>query len=450
MKFTTAFGIKEKNLEFLDINLYGDFPFFIDPLLLKYSKELSGSYDKFLNYFSREDIISFKFKEIKETHLGFGYLNYSGRGIGKKTADKIRNNIILNKYNYDLDTIVIFGKGIGKDMISDMTTNIILKELLCFTEKMCKKYGVETQVFGVEVEPYVIEKFNLPVHDNNYIILVPKEVLRKDELLIARDSFVNNIFTVVPSIDNNESRERLNGVIYKSVYSKKKQKNEKKKKSKKDISKNIEEMIEIDPNIIRKYKEYIELQNPKTNVTEQDIDSQNILINNVENLEKKLLRIFECSEERQESLEENVRNLILYYKKEIESSDLIKVFKSSKSEATHQRIFRSIGNRENIGLNSEVNNGNGPVDFKCSNNNKECLIEFKLISNTKAKNVYAQVEGYLERNLKVSKSFVVLISYSEEEYNRAQEIKNGNQNQSIETIIINCDETKYVSASNRK
>lgn len=450
MKFTTAFGIKEKNLEFLDINLYGDFPFFIDPLLLKYSKELSGSYDKFLNYFSREDIISFKFKEIKETHLGFGYLNYSGRGIGIKTANKIRNNIILNKYNYDLDTIGIFEKGIGKDMISDMTTNIILKDLLCFTEKMCKKYGVKTQVFGVEVEPYVIEKFNLPVHENNYIILVPKEVLRKDELLIARNSFVNNIFTVVPSIDNNESRERLNSVIYKSVYSKKKQKNEKKKKSKKDISKNIEEMIEIEPNIIRKYKEYIELQNPETNVTEQDIDSQNILINNVENLEKNLLKIFECSVERQVSLEENVRDLILYYKNEIESSDLIKVFKSSKSEATHQRIFRSIGNRENIGLNSEVNNGNGPVDFKCNNNNEECLIEFKLTSSTKAKNVYAQVEGYLERNLKVSKSFVVLISYTEEEYNRAQEIKNGNQNQSIETIIINCDETKYVSASNRK
>lgn len=93
MRFREYFKINENELDFLNINLEGEYPFFIDPLLLDGNEELPGAYKKFLGYFS-DASSSFIFKEIKQTHLGFGYLSNSGHGIGKDLGKNL--NIIIS------------------------------------------------------------------------------------------------------------------------------------------------------------------------------------------------------------------------------------------------------------------------------------------------------------------------------------------------------------------
>ncbi len=449
MKFTEFFNIQEENLEFLDIDLDGDYPFFIDPLLLKFSKEIPESYEDFLNYFDKSD--NFNFKEIKETHLGFGYFNNKGKGIGKKKGENIKNNYFLKKYNYDLDTIEIFMSGIGIDSISDMTTNIILEHLLKFTEKICKKYNVKTIIKREEFYNGEIKEFEIPTYKENYIILVPLDVLRKDTNLISRSSFVSNIFNVLDIKENSEMRMNLNNLLYKEDK-RKNGKVETKQKNQKEINESIKDIINKEPNIIMAYKKYIEEKNPKTNITKENIKEHSDNISASENLSE-VLKVFLKQEFKEgNNLLDLTRNFIHVYKDQIEKTDLVKIFniKENTAEKFHQKFIRTLSIITELNLNAEVDNGNGPVDFKIIKNNEGCLIEVKLMRNSKVNNVYKQVESYLSVNKDSDYAFVILIAYTEEELEKAENIKKENENESIEVIIINCNPDNYISSSNKK
>lgn len=74
-------------------------------------------------------------------------------------------------------------------------------------------------------------------------------------------------------------------------------------------------------------------------------------------------------------------------------------------------------------VNSEVNNGRGPVDFKLSNSRKDStLVEFKL-SRTLKKNLEKQVDVYKDAN-NTKKAIKVILYFTEEEYKKTQDILN--------------------------
>ncbi len=74
-------------------------------------------------------------------------------------------------------------------------------------------------------------------------------------------------------------------------------------------------------------------------------------------------------------------------------------------------------------VNSEVNNGRGPVDFKISKGfSDSTLIEFKLASNSKLeKNLQSQVEIYEQAN-NTKKSIKVILFFSDQEETKVNEI----------------------------
>ena len=117
---------------------------------------------------------------------------------------------------------------------------------------------------------------------------------------------------------------------------------------------------------------------------------------------------------------------MLFLKQVIENNDGYRLFYHKglpiKKESDLQLIFRLTWYATDYDVNSEVNNGRGPVDYKISKGLDKTLVEFKLASNSKLKqNLENQVKVYEEAN-KTKKSIKVILFFEDEELQKLQRI----------------------------
>lgn len=90
------------------------------------------------------------FPEIKGICLGYGSQSVSGSGSGYDMRDQL---IITAKQIVDLGitdpdlfvAMALFEEGFGPDRISDMTTNIILRDLLVFNNRILQALSIPRQ-----------------------------------------------------------------------------------------------------------------------------------------------------------------------------------------------------------------------------------------------------------------------------------------------------------------
>jgi len=145
-KFSNAFNLNKSQaeLDFVDIDLDGDIPLYVDPYALTtrdddwsiYCHGLVISFfqavlESVQNNDQRTGIkLLSHLGEPEETHLGVSLDGNKGRGIGaiqeKKLFLALKNSRAASTaLMEDLSDIALFIPGIGRDKISDMTTNII-------------------------------------------------------------------------------------------------------------------------------------------------------------------------------------------------------------------------------------------------------------------------------------------------------------------------------------
>lgn len=216
-RFSEHYGIDAAALErrdILDPTLNADTKLFIDPLLLQGSghTEISigarqtyedhfGTIIKFLAKARNPTDVAWKsaarllsFPEIKWTCLGYGAQSISGSGSGSEMTgqyiETARQIVDLGIEDPDLFVaMALFENGVGPDRISDMTTNVILGDLLAFNERILPELGVPTKQHEITLKNG--KTFSAKLADNPYIgagepvILVPSDVLR--DLPIAAD-----------------------------------------------------------------------------------------------------------------------------------------------------------------------------------------------------------------------------------------------------------------------
>jgi len=151
----------QRELDFVDIDIINDTPLFIDPFLIskridKWSKDTHSSINNFFQYListvKAGDIKGAKnlfdyLREPKETGLGLSQGNKEGKGMGDSDTDRIFEKLINSKAIQsglveDLEDTVIFVEKIGPDKVSDMTTNIIRKHLVEYTQRQCKLLNI--------------------------------------------------------------------------------------------------------------------------------------------------------------------------------------------------------------------------------------------------------------------------------------------------------------------
>lgn len=247
--FSEFFNVSKKLMKeygALDISLISDTPAFIDPFLLYSSSKADYQkvhrniieYIKFLCLRAEEakNNVELKekyyhFKEPKQNWLGYTAYGNSGTGLKKEFAEELCINACNYINNFGKETITnsshmeklcLFNDGHGLDNISDFTTCLIMPFLLEYTEKFskdfldnirCKEFYIERAYFDFEEEEWKGKSYTLPAFNNDYVILVPQDILVKDENFISRNNFVEELKNLRINIDNREIRERVNEYI---------------------------------------------------------------------------------------------------------------------------------------------------------------------------------------------------------------------------------------------
>jgi hypothetical protein len=155
--FSDYFDVSKEALDeygAFNVSLINDLPVFIDPFLLFTSDkpEYQSLHKKIIKYIgflrdmSDKGKISegllrhwFLFPEVKQNWLGYSKVGNSGSGLGRSFATALNENLsaIFNDFGNEqitqgshLEKLCLIKDGVGKDSISDFTTNLI-KEFLC-------------------------------------------------------------------------------------------------------------------------------------------------------------------------------------------------------------------------------------------------------------------------------------------------------------------------------
>ncbi len=184
-KFTDHFGVplaKFRQAGLLDPVLNADTQLFIDPLLLEKSNHplIQGAgAEKFRNRFQkiyellnhrpRTEVIEraldrlLQFQEIAGTCLGYTAGGVSGRGMGREKRARFMHvaSQVEQVGRTDprlLPVLAILESGIGADLISDMTANIIIEELAQITLEFCVKNNVPTEKITLQNGTYQLPR----------------------------------------------------------------------------------------------------------------------------------------------------------------------------------------------------------------------------------------------------------------------------------------------------
>ena len=244
--FTDFFEVPQDTLaEYgaFNVSLVNDLPLFIDPFLLFNSEredyqrlhEQIIDYLRFLRDKSVEGYIEegllkswFTFSEVKQNWLGFSESGNAGSGLGLDFARALNRNLNLffTNFGYEnvtkgshLEKLTLIESGVGRDNISDFTTNLIKEFLLDYTQTFAKQHvrpelrrrvTVQKVRFNYATQVWENESFDLPWDGDDYVLLTPKNMLTKDENWINRYDLIRDYDDVVASVPDYQLRAQVN------------------------------------------------------------------------------------------------------------------------------------------------------------------------------------------------------------------------------------------------
>jgi hypothetical protein len=230
----------------LDISLVSDLPLFIDPFLLFNSRkpEYRHLHDEIIRYLrflrdkSMQDVVEdgllrvrYTFKEIHQNWLGFSKTGNRGSGLGIDFARALNLNLhsVFASFGSEqvtrgshLEKLCLIGSGVGRDHVSDFTTNLIKKFLLSYTQKFGveqiatdqrKTFAVEKVDFNYETESWKSDSFELPCFRGEYVILTPRDILTKGQTWINKPELVTHFDRIVAALPNESLRAQLNSYL---------------------------------------------------------------------------------------------------------------------------------------------------------------------------------------------------------------------------------------------
>lgn len=479
--FTEYFNIQESimtNYGALNICLSSDLPLFIDPFLLfasekKEYKELHKhvvNHLLFLKEYATENLITdldvnlFAFPEIKQNWLGLSEYGNGGKGLGKHFAKNIIKSfngfyrtfgeeIITDETH--IEKLTLLNPGVGKDFISDFTTNLIFEYLLEYTEKFAINNLAENQItefsirckFNNKTKMWDPRTFKLPYfyreRKGDFILLTPLDILTVDEANINNNDFYINFNNVTRSIGNESLRNAINDFFRAHLP---------KKPKKKDRIEAFVRTVEKYPDLVDLYIRIKEdsKKTAEAAATSKINEIRDQLIDALTPLCSLLNDKSEFYKIQPNSYEEALKRAN-YLKEVIETNDGYRIFydglKPIAKEDTIQRIFRLTWYASPYDVNSEVNNGRGPADYKVSfGSGDSTIVEFKLAkSSSLQRNLENQTNIYKAAS-KSASDISVILCYSQTEIRKVNKLLQLIGKQGHENIVV-IDATPKISAS---
>jgi hypothetical protein len=243
--FSDHFGVDPSVLEqygALDISVVSDLPVFLDPFLLfnsvkpeyqelhrqilRYLEFLRDKAHKRLSPKVVQDL--YAFREVKQNWLGFTLFGNGGQGLGASFAIALNESLgtIFSDFGEEkvtrgahLEKLCLIRDGVGRDNISDLTTNLIKGYLLEYTEKFarahlpskcCQRFEVPRARFDYRTESWVAKSYYLPRLRNDFVLLTPLDILTCDANWISRADMINIYGALPAAIPDAELRMKIN------------------------------------------------------------------------------------------------------------------------------------------------------------------------------------------------------------------------------------------------
>lgn len=477
--FSDFFGIDEDVIEgygAVNISLINDLPLFIDPFLLFNSdnpeyQQIHNEIIEYLLFLQKQSELHpylsrgmlhswYMFSEVKQTWLGFSLEGNAGLGLGTDFARNLHAglNSIFKDFGKEtvpksphMEKLCLISPNVGRDKISDFTTNFSKLYLLKYTQEFvrtyllpeqCKCFTIPKVTFNYETMTWNAGQYVLPSYNDDYIILTPKSMLTRDDTFINRTDMLHNLERIAPSIGDAALRFELDNYFSNVLH-----------KKNKDIPKTEKEraavtLIQEHPELIDYYMKFKEdHEEEATSISKQVVQEVKMLFN--DQLRELIRFLKENSEFYTKSIPdslEEAKKRVYYLKHAIEDQDCYRIFyikdKPVRRESDLQIMYRLVWFASEMDVNREVNNGRGPVDYKVSYGAKNAtLVEFKLASNKALKrNLEKQVEIYKQANL-TDKAIKVIVFFTDDEQKKLNDILN-------ELGLQSCDEIIQIDARN--
>jgi len=216
MHFSDQFQVSQEDLDehgAFNVSLSTDLPLFIDPFLLFASSkdEYQALHAEIIRYleFLRDKAAQgctsaahlqawYHFPEVSQNWLGFTQASNRGRGLGNGFA-RIASASMRLLFSASgqavcrslhLEKLCLIAPRVGRDCISDFTTNLIKNWLARYTSEFaekkcrpadCQVLAVDKCRFDYASEAWVPESYLLPRHGTSFVLLTPTDLLTKDD-----------------------------------------------------------------------------------------------------------------------------------------------------------------------------------------------------------------------------------------------------------------------------
>lgn len=432
--FSTAFGLSSEQVcaaGAVDVTLNCDTKLFIDPLLLKDCnfrefRDCSTSayrerFELVIKLISASKKNSDKawtaarrhlsFPELPYTHLGYSS-GPPGSGFGSLLTDSLIESakMVIDLGVDDPDIFValaLFEENVGADRISDMTSHIILRCLISFTQEVTNSLGIETAAF--QIRELGREVFHLPANPTDFptspVILVPHDVVR--DLPIASDW--DSIASVAR--ETQDLRDRVNEHIG-DIWAAKTKEQKRIVRSRLVSSRTA---VELFLTLLRDAADA-----PYDIRSDQNGEIYPADLRRAVSEEFPLdLSAFSGQALSSHAAEEVVTKIIEQFRHMIENNGIWSLLWNEKldrprREKAAQQVFFATANAycdaNNLDITPEANAGSGPVDFKFSSGSSlRILVEIKKSSNTALVTGYTnQLEIYRRSESTAHAHYVVL------------------------------------------
>ncbi|MFF0428991.1 hypothetical protein ACFYUJ_31935 [Streptomyces sp. NPDC004520] len=239
MRVSEFYGIgrTQGSLDFVDVDISDDIPVYIDPGMIRHlpddwGKEclimLTTFFDSVLDAVRAGDKVRARhllghLGEPNETHLGFSAGRSAGRGFGPHMGALLAEKLAESQAAHtglieDLEDTAFFIDKVGKDIVSDITTNIIRGPLIAYTQQMAAVFGIpleEGVATGAVWNPHRVEwehgHTRLPIANGGKLLLVPKVIVRRDMYLSRSEYYSNHL---APALQSEELDKPGSSLVY--------------------------------------------------------------------------------------------------------------------------------------------------------------------------------------------------------------------------------------------
>lgn len=220
-------GRTQPTLDFVDVDITGDTPVFLDPRALRLFPSpwaaacVAGIQNFFLTVLEaikrdedeRAKGLLRELREPNETHLGLSKGIARGRALGPYLASRVwdslrRSQAIESGLLENLEDTILLIEGIDADIVSDIATCIVRPQLLEYTEQVAAQLGMplEDEVAVVALwdpvdRAWYSDMRPMLVTTSGPLLLIPKAVVRRKLDYDAEDYYRHYILEHLRAIE---------------------------------------------------------------------------------------------------------------------------------------------------------------------------------------------------------------------------------------------------------